>query len=232
VKGGASWSHILRPFVRYTYVTDPDEDNLPLFDSVDSIGDQNRITYGLNNFFTVSEMRDDEEYERDYGYIKLQQNYDLRDVASEEPLSDVQFRLSWTPWQNMNFKYSTDIDVYDNDFTQHSVESDYRNSRGDLLSFDYLFYAGATDEAEDTSSIRLFTRIGLIYDFAMGYALERSIEDSVTIAEKVSLSYNPSCWSVELVADVTPDNEQIMVLFKLANIGAPFGVDLMGSSDE
>jgi hypothetical protein len=35
---------------------------------------------------------------------------------------------------------------------------------------------------------------------------------------------------VELVADVTPDNEQIMVLFKLANIGSPFGVDLMGSS--
>ncbi len=231
-RGVSSWSHTLRPFVRYTYVTDPDEDNLPLFDSVDSVGDQNRITYGLNNFFTVSETRDDEEYERDYGYIKLQQNYDLRDVASEEPLSDVQFRLSWTPWQNMNFKYSTDIDVYDNDFTQHTVESDYRNSRGDLLSFDYLFYAGATDEAEDTSSIRLFTRVGLIYDFAVGYSLERSIEDSVTIAEKISLSYNPSCWSVELVADVTPDNEQVMVLFKLANIGAPFGVDLMGSSDE
>jgi LPS-assembly protein len=54
----------------------------------------------------------------------------------------------------------------------------------------------------------------------------------VTIAEKVSLSYNPSCWSVELVADVTPDNEQVMVLFKLANIGAPFGFDLMTSSDE
>jgi LPS-assembly protein len=227
----SSWSHTLRPFVRYTYVTEPNTDNLPLFDSVDTVGDQNQITYGVNNFFAVSETGGDGEYERDYGYIKLQQNYDLRNAASDEPFSDVQFRLAWNPWQNMNLKYSTDIDVYDSDFTQHIVEGDYRNSRGDLLSVDYFFQAGATDEAEDSSSIRLFTQVGLLYDFAVGYSLERSIEDSVTIAEKINLSYNPSCWSVELVADITPDNEQVMVLFKLANIGSPFGVDLMGSSN-
>jgi LPS-assembly protein len=226
----SAWSHTLRPFVRYTYVTEPNEDTLPQFDSVDNIGDQNQITYGVNNFFTVSEGGDAGEFERDYGYIKLNQSYDLRDEASEEPFSALQLRMAWTPWQNFNFKYSTDLDLYDDEFSQHTVESDYRNSRGDQVSFDYLFQAGATDEVEDTSSIRLFTRVNLIYDIAAGYSLEQSIEDSVTIAEQISLSYNPSCWSVELVADVTPDNEQIMVLFKLANIGSPFGVDLMGSS--
>ncbi len=228
----SAWSHTLRPFVRYTYVTEPDEDNLPQFDSVDSVGDQNQITYGVNNFFTVSEGGDAEEFERDYGYIKLKQSYDLRDEASEESFSALQLRMAWTPWQNFNFKYSTDLDLYDDEFSQHTVESDYRNSRGDVFSFDYLFQAGATDEIEDTSSIRLFTRVGLLYDLAAGYSLERSIEDSVTIAEKISLSYNPSCWSVELVADVTPDNEQVMVLFKLANIGSPFGVDLMANSGD
>jgi LPS-assembly protein len=223
----SAWSHTLRPFVRYTYVTDPDVDKLPRFDSVDSAGDQNEVTYGVNNFFTVSGDEDDGEFERDYGYIKLEQSYDLRSEASEEPFSDLQLRIAWTPWQNFNFKYSTALDLYDDEFSQHSVESDYRNSRGDVLSFDYLFQAGATEAIEDTSSVRLFTRVGLLYDLAAGYSLERSIEDSVTIAEKISLSYNPSCWSVELVADVTPDNEQVMVLFKLANIGSPFGVDLM-----
>ncbi len=229
----ATWSHTLRPFVRYTYVTDPDLDKLlPRFDAVDSAGDQNIITYGVNNFFAGSEGGDDEEFERDYGYIKLQQSYDLRDTVSEEPFSDVQLRMSWTPWQNFNFKYDTDLDIYDDEFSRHNVESYYRNSRGDIFSFDYLFQAGATDKIEDTSSIRLLTRVNLLYNFAAGYSLEQSVEDSVTIAEKISLSYNPSCWSVELVADVTPDNEQIMVLFKLANIGTPFGVDLMGSSGD
>lgn len=240
-KGRTAWSHTLRPFVRYTYVTDPDVE-LPSFDSVDNVGDQHVITYGVNNFFYISESEgssdsengeeSEHDLERDYGYIKLQQNYDLRSEASEEPLSDLQFRLSWNPWQNMNFKYSTDIDMYDKDFKQHTVEGDYRNDRGDLLSFDYLFQAGAADQDEDSSSIRLVSWFNLLYDFAAGYSLERSIEDSVTIAEKISLSYNPSCWSVELVADVTPDNEQVMILFKLANIGTPFGVDLMTSSDE
>ncbi|MCI5114655.1 MAG: LPS-assembly protein LptD [Candidatus Electrothrix sp. AW1] len=224
----SAWSHTLRPFVQYSYITDPNEDHLPQFDAVDNIGDQHQITYGVNNFFTVSE---DENVERDYGYMKLQQSYDFRSEASEEPFSPLQFRLAWTPWQNLSFKYSTNFDVYDKEFAQHAVESNYRNSRGDLFSFDYLFQAGATDEIEDSSSIRLFTRVGLLYDLALGYSLERSIEDSVTIAEKISLSYTPSCWSVEFVADITPENEQYMILFKLANIGTPFGIDLMGSSD-
>jgi LPS-assembly protein len=225
----SAWSHILRPFVRYTYVTDPDVDKLPRFDSVDSAGDQNEITYGVNNFFTVSDDGDNGEFERDYGYIKLEQSYDLRDKASEEPFSDLELRMAWTPWQDFNFKYSTALDLYDDEFSLHNVESDYRNSRGDIFSFDYLFQAGATDKIEDSSSIRLFTHINLFYDLAAGYSLERSIEDSVTIAEKISLSYNPSCWSVELVADVTPENEQVMVLFKLANIGSPLGVDLFSN---
>jgi hypothetical protein len=39
------------------------------------------------------------------------------------------------------------------------------------------------------------------------------------------LIYRPSCWAVELGAETTPDNEQITIMFQLANIGAPFGVD-------
>ncbi|MCI5128083.1 MAG: hypothetical protein D3907_06190, partial [Candidatus Electrothrix sp. AUS3] len=63
------------------------------------------------------------------------------------------------------------------------------------------------------------------------FFLGKSGKGAGTIAEKISLSYTPSCWSVEFVADITPENEQYMILFKLANIGTPFGIDLMGSSD-
>ncbi|XOF35140.1 MAG: LPS-assembly protein LptD [Candidatus Electrothrix sp. YB6] len=223
----SGWSHTLRPFVRYNYVTDPDEENLPRFDSVDTAGNRNAVTYGVNNFFHLAGPEEQEDLEREYGYIKVQQTYDLRSETDEEPLSPIQFRLAWNPLTALNFKYSTDLNVYDDGFTHHTLEGDYWNSRGDLLSIDYLFNAAPTEEAEDTSSIRLITRVGLLYNIAVGYSLEQSIEDSVTISEKINLIYSPSCWSVELAADVTPDNEQIMVMFKLANIGAPFGIDLM-----
>jgi LPS-assembly protein len=227
----SAWSHTLRPFVRYNFVTDAEQGDLPQFDSVDSVGDRNSITYGVNNFFQVSRSRDSEDLERDYGYVKLHQSYDLRDDASDEPFSAVQFRLAWYPLTTLNFKYTTDIDVHDSEFKNHTVESDYRNSRGDLFSFDYLFNASETEGVDDTSSVRLIARVGLLYDFAVGYSLERSIEDSVTVEERFNVIYSPSCWSVELAADVTPDNEQIAIMFKLANIGTPFGVDLMGGSE-
>ncbi len=223
----SAWSHMARPFVQYMYITDADQEDYPKFDDVDWIEDKNSITYGVNNFFYVSELKDNQEIERDYGYIKLRQSYDLRSKASDEPLSPIEFRLAWSPFEMFNLKYMTDIDMYEGGFQRHTIESAYLNGRGDLFALDYLFNASEDENMDDTSSIRLAARMGLAYNIAVGYSLEQSIEDSVTIGEKINLIYSPSCWSVELAADVTPDNEQVTIMFKLANIGTPFGVDLM-----
>jgi LPS-assembly protein len=223
---GSGWSHIFRPFVQYIYVTDDDQE-LPQFDSVDSFANQNLITYGLKNFFTVSGIKaNKEEFERDYGYIKLQQGYDLRSEADDEPFQPVNLETAWYPKNNIMLKYSTDWDVYDSDFVSHVAEADYWSSRGDSLSFDYLYYKN--DWGEDTNSLRFSTLVSLIYNVSAGYSLEKSLEDSVTVQEKFRLIYHPACWSVELGAETTPDNEQITILFQLANIGADFGMDLMG----
>ena len=219
------WSHTLRPFIQYKYVTDDDQDKLPQFDAVDSYGDKNKITYGLKNFFYVTDSKSKQYAEREYGYLKIEQSYDLRNEADDIPFAPVEMRMAWYPTQALNLKYKTDIDVYDDGFLKHVVEGDYLNSRGDVLSFDYLFYNNL--EAEDTSSIRLSAQFGLIYNFSAGYSLEQSLEDSIKIEEKFSIAYHPSCWSVELIAETTPDNEQVGIMFHLANIGTPFGVDFM-----
>lgn len=219
-----AWSHAVRPFVKYKFVTDYDQEKLPQFDDVDSFGDQNTITYGVNNFFYVSGP---EESEREYGYIKIQQGYDLRSEADDEPFQPVGLRTAWQPDQHLLFKYETDLSVYEDGFLAHTVEGDYLNSRGDTFSLDYLFNKDTAGGA-DTSSLRLAAKVGLLYDLSAGYALEQSLEDSVKVQEKVSLTYHPTCWAVELAGETTPGNEQITLMFQLANIGAPFGMDLMG----
>jgi len=225
--GQNGWSHVLRPFLKYTYVTDDDQ-NLPQFDAVDSFGDQNTISYGVNNFFTVSGIkRNKEEFERDYGYIKLQQSYDLRSEADEEPFLPIELRTAWYPTSSLTFRYDTDLSVYDDGFLRHFAEGDYQSRRGDILSLDYLYYKNTWDDSE-TSSVRLSALVNLMYDFSAGYSLEKSLEDSITVQEKVRLIYHPACWAVELGAETTPDNEQITIMFQLANIGAPFGMDLLG----
>ncbi len=222
-----SWSHVFRPFLKHTYVTEADQE-LPVFDSVDSFDDQNKITYGVNNFFLISGLkRNNEAFERDYGYIKLQQGYDLRSQAEDEPFLPVELRTAWYPVQNMTLKYETDLSVYDDGFLRHFAEGDYLNKRGDLFSLDYLFYKNLVG-GEDTNSVRASTLFHLMYDFSAGYSLEKSLENSLTVSEKFRLIYHPACWAVELAAETTPDNEQITIMFQLANIGAPFGLDLLG----
>ena len=58
--------------------------------------------------------------------------------------------------------------------------------------------------------------------------IERSLEDSITIEENIALVYSPECWSVELSSHRTQDDQKFMIIFRLANIGNPFGLDLPG----
>jgi LPS-assembly protein len=229
----SSWSHTVRPFVRYKYLTDVDQEDLPYFDSVDDVGDQNLISYGINNFFYISGTDNGRDFDRDYGYVKISQSYDVRSSESDTPFTPVLFRLAYYPLKDLRLKYKTNVDVYGDGFTKHTVETDYRSSRGDLFSADYLFNKNEDDDGDDdTSSIRLGVRVGLFYNFTAGYSLEQSIEDSTTVEEQFLLIYSPPCWSVELAANTTPDDEQVTIMFRLANIGTPIGFDLMGTGSE
>jgi LPS-assembly protein len=230
--------HTFRPYVNYRYISDTDQDDLPQFDSVDDVGDQNLITYGLDNFFTLSGTNQGRSYEREYGYIKIRQGYDFSSSQSDTPWTPLNMRLAYYPLQNLRLIYRMDYDVYGEGFTKHIAEGNYRNSRGDLFSFDYLYNKNETTYLDDdgteitgfekTSSIRASMRVGLFYYFSAGYSIERSLEDSKTVAEKFNLIYHPSCWSVELASDYTGGDQKITLMFQLANIGSPFGMDMPG----
>ena len=234
-------SHTFRPYVNYKYITDVDQDNLPQFDSVDDVGDQNIVSYGIDNFFNLSGVYAGRDYDRDYGFIKIKQGYDIRSSQSDTPFTPVDVRVSYYPLKDLRFIYRTDIDVYGDGFVKHVVESDYMNSRGDLFSLDYRYdngiYSGdvldgdndedSTTEAE-TSSIRLGASLGLLYNFRAGYSIEQSIEDSKTVEQRFNLLYQAPCWSVEFAANQTPGDEKYTVMFRLANIGTPLGLEMPG----
>ncbi len=232
------FQHTFRPYVNYRYISDVDQEDLPQFDNVDDVGDQNIVTYGLDNFFTLSGTEQGQDWDRDYGYIKIKQGYDIRSSESDTPWTPVNLRLAYYPLKDLRLIYRTDYDVYGDGFTKHTAEGDYRNSRGDMFSFDYLYNKDevtsydedgvAFTESADTSSIRAALRVGLFYYFAAGYSIERSLEDSKTVEERFNLIYQPSCWSVELASNYTPGDQKITVMFRLANIGSPFGLDMPG----
>ena len=232
-------SHTFRPFVRYKYISDVNQDDLPQFDSVDDVGDRNLVTYGLDNFFSLSGQNGDRKYDRDYGFIKIKQGYDIRSEESDTPFTPVNMRLQYNPLKDLRFIYRTDVDVYGEGFLKHLVENNYRNSRGDIFSLDYRYDKGTIlDDLNDlnqlddlqgkTSSIKARARVGLFYNWIVGYSIESSLEDDKTVEQTFNLIYAPACWSVEFAANQTPGDEKYTVMFRLANIGSPFGLDLPG----
>ena len=215
-------THNFRPYIQYDYLSDTNQDDLPEFDSVDRKDHQNQITYGIDNFFDLfGSNSEGDDTDREYGFLKIKQSYDLRSEASDNPFSAVKVKLRWDPMDNANLQYKTEIDVYGAGFTTHTVEVAYENSRGDYFNLDYRY-----DNEGDTQQINANARAQLFDTIFAAYAIEHSISESRVIEQDISLLYKPACWSVELKSRYTPGDHTISLLFNLANIGNPLGLTL------
>jgi len=127
------------------------------------------------------------------------------------------------PVRELRLLYKTDVDVYGDGFQTHSLEGGYLSSRGDMLLADYSY-----NEPYNIDSISLNARLKLFYNLLALYQVERSISGSLTVEENIGLVYSAPCWSVEVSSNTTPDDQKFMLVFRLANIGNPFGFDLSG----
>ena len=218
-----AWRHTFRPYVNYHYIPDVDQADLPSFDNIDRIDDRNIISYGFDNWFKIFGTSNDTEYDRDYGYIKIDQGYDLRSEQSDTPLTPIHVKIGYWPTQALWMLYRTDYDVYGEGAIRYSFEGGYTNSRGDAVYADYRF-----DKISNINSVSANATVNLFYNVAAKYYIERSIEYSKTIEENIALVYQPSCWSVELSANSTPGNHTYMIVFRLANIGSPLSLGMSG----
>lgn len=212
------FTHEIRPFLSYSYIPDVDQDDLPYFDSVDSVSESNGITYGIDNFLDLFGGSNT----REYGYFKIQQTYDFAESNdNDEYFSDVNIKLAWSPDQAMSLIYKTDISVYDDGFSSHNIEGAYSNSRNDTFSIDYSF-----DEDEDIDQINGNIKAHLFAKWLAEVGVEHSLSEDETNEANFSLLYQALCWSLEFETKYTPTDTSFMLMFNLANIGVPIGVTL------
>ncbi len=245
----SSWDHLFRPRIEYDYAPQTNQDDLPLFDGVDRIQESNAFTYGIDNFFTLFGDNTSKSG-RDFGYFKVWESYDLRSEYSDHPLTPISFKLGWTPFNYFSLAYQTDVGVYGEGVTLYRIGSSYLSSRGDSLGIDYQYsnaaaiigspYSG-TDSyhiadllypyntpLQDIHQINVAVKAKIIDTIHAAYRIQHSLTQSQTIEQNISLIYQPACWSVELRSNYSPGDQGIMLLFNLANIGNPFGINLAG----
>ena len=222
--------HQIRPFVRYNYIPDVDQDDIPHFDSVDRIGEASKITYGLDNFLnkTYPTLPAFETAE-----IRLFQSYSLLDKDTETPFSDFGGIFQWTPQAGTRFRYITYFDVYENVFSSHTIEGRYTTPRGDFAEVDYSFYDTTTSDLKkitslksyfDTEDIELVNakiRKHLFERWLAQAAVQYSLSSDKTIESKFSVIYQAPCWSIEVQSLSTLADNQVMLIFNLANLHSP-----------
>ncbi len=211
--------HTVRPYLEYEFISDPGDDVLPDFDDVDDIKETNEITYGVNNSFNFYDFEDNGI--RRVGYFLVEQTYSFLDDGSDSNFSALTLKIGWNPKKKLNFSYKAELPINDDkDNTKHTFRSKYTNSRGDTFNFEYHF-----DDADKAEQVNANLKARLLPTIEVAFTIEHSIADDETNKGRISIGYLQPCWSMKLIGDFTPEEERIGIVFNLANIGSPFGVN-------
>lgn len=218
--------HAIKPQVIYTFVPYLDQGEYPLFDEVDRLERDNRITYSITNTFTSRTTKqrrsrfgngedEEERIYRKFCRFKLEQSYDI-DRGTEdhpEPFSTVFGELELYPYRYFTLESEGNWNPYTNRFTRHIVSTGISDDRGDR------FLAEHIREEDETESIRFSLLVTLTEQFSIYTELERDLEDKKDIETGLSLLYKSGCWSADFSRTETRDDISYSLLISLYGLG-------------
>jgi len=238
--------HTVRPRITHTFIPDVDQDELPNFDTVDRISNENLLTYSLTNTLTskirkqgsfgVTHRFDENKPEiidspADYSYhdflrFELQQSYDINEAKEsnpEKPFSPLDARLDIFPGKYIGLDATALWSVYDNNLLSHNVGAKLWDLRGDRLSVEYR-YTRSSDEISLNKANSIYGDMSLkITDrIRVSGLYEYNFLDKTRVQTGFGLNYTADCWSVEglLVDKVNVD--------KSTNLSWEFTIKLFG----
>lgn len=221
------FNHQIRPFVKYGRIPGVDQTRFPQFDSVDQVDVKNAFTYGMDNFFnSLTAKNSSKNAVWDTASLRVEQSYDLRQNPSEEPFLPIIAKLGWAPVNHSRITYKTAYDVYEDDFTAHTLGGTYRNSRGDVFGLDYSYKEKTSTMTSEIEQLNAILRAPIVNSWIAGAEVQHSFSQEETIKANGSLTYQAPCWSVTFETQYTPTDTAFVMLFNLANIGVPLGVGL------
>ncbi len=212
--------HEMIPKLQYSLIPDVGQNDLPLFDSLDRIAEQNLITWSLTNYFIsrktfiTSQGKEIRTY-RDFAYAQLSQSYDIKKQKDnqKEPFSDVLL----TSILNLNQFVAVNMDLswspYDNEYNIFNIGSTIKDKRGDALAVEYRF------NRDTLESLYSEIDIALTDQLTAYYAVEKNLKDDRTVQTQAGFILTKECWSFDLAATETKDDLSIGIMVTLHGLG-------------
>ena len=222
-----TFRHAIRPEISYLLVEDPSQDDSPILDNEDRDTEKNWLKYSLHNYFRALSLDKVSLLQTNYSSLKIDQIYDFD--AADHPFSDIYLEFIIRGFKNLFFKYETSVSVYGEGVTSYSIETEYKNKRGDRLDLDYrykkneeisppYFYSDAGGGSISELSTNLEGKLSK--HFSVKFKNTYSVSSTKNVDSTFSLIYHDPCWKLELVGNNTIDDTSFYVLFSLAGFSA------------
>lgn len=212
--------HEIIPKLEYTFTPYISQDDLPQFDSIDTISEQNIVTWSLTNNFITKHAHYDEkkvksETYKDVACLKLSQSYDIKKKrdGDSNPFSDILLDAELNPHQYFSLYSDLTWSVYDYHFKTLNLGTTIKDNRGDRIELDYR-YATTTSE-----SVYARVDISITDEMRSYYSIEKNLLNKKTIETKAGLSYEKSCWNFDLFFAEQGGESKITFLINLHGIG-------------
>jgi len=213
--------HTVRPRIIHDFIPDIDQGDLPNFDSIDRIANQNLLTYSLTNILTsktrkkgsfdISHRVDKTEATvidsvTEYSYndflrFELEQSYDINEAKekdAERPFSPIRARLDLIPGKYIAMEADAQWSVYDTRFLSHNIIANLWDLRGDRLTVEYRFTRDSKGiSLNPAQTIAADLRVKVTDRLSMSAGYEYNFLDNTRVETGVGIGYKAQCWSFE-----------------------------------
>lgn len=205
--------HLIEPAISYNFAQNVDQTNLPSFDSIDRIPQQNGLSYSLTNRLLArkklkpkdeqAEELLDSEIEPQFvtqELVSLQLAQSVDFTRSDFRLSNIVTTLQILPGNPNRFQLTTSYDIYVNSFV--STSADFYMNYQDKFNLNVLWRRNLTvDRVADrvtgeTQFLDLQTGVKLWDTVGIQYRTRFNVEDRERVEDDLQLAYNTQCWSL------------------------------------
>ncbi|MDH4227732.1 MAG: LPS assembly protein LptD [Deltaproteobacteria bacterium] len=209
--------HMMRPSIKYSYIPDEPQGDLPYFDAVDRVEARSLVTYAFRTI--LSARLSDKGPRLDVVDFEVRQSYDIREAQGlnnsieERPFSDVLGRLHLRPerWATMFFE--TEIDAYTKRADIFKSSASFAPYEGYSLSLNYIFERGVARYGAASALFKLYGNL------SAGFTERYSFKGDVSLGRDYIVEYKHKCWSAAFVYEERPEEDSVMLTFSLGGIG-------------
>lgn len=207
----SSLIHIIEPSVEYEHIPSVDHDNIPFFDTVDSIPQTSNINYSLTNRVSgLTPLHLESRFRLSQSYSLLDVDKHFSPVLAEAVLSS----------DNIDFSLNASYDVHDRLITETIASFLLKNKKGYIGFGESYRRSSSLDQVTFEGGINSpITISGKQFPVDLHGKLWYDLKGNGVQELKVRTTYSHQCWGFSVLYTRDSDEYQIVFAVELKGLG-------------